>query len=811
MEYILYGALLALFIGAVALSSRSSRKARAAGRGTDGDSEDRPWPSWSARQDASASTSQATPPTLPDRQRRQASADQSLDESVHSQVSELVSSFSIHVSYGGTASIDGAPSTSDECWIAPGDATLVGSRRIPGGMLYIGKQLPTVSYSYRVEPALIDPALSRQDRSPERSGESMGYWPCYSSIPPACRSGYLDWLEGGRVDPQAGIGYVFLFFYGLERRVLHDAQLDAGVHDEFPAIRTEVERLLSIYSESRSFQSYASGFLATLAALDPEGLPPYEATAEYGRSRSIPLDLRCAIAAEVLHRESLSTALAFAWATNDPTISLRTPALRCRDEFRELFHTRFDAKYPSGLRIPVCKRKIRVEYRPASASFGGMFTAPTDLPNITALVRPQREIAGLVEECMTALDPFSRKLGREATAESRLAAAALLPRDILATHAPAEVLQLAGAVADEIATESHALLDASRVLGPWLPKDGSKQAKKDAVAAATMLGTLGIGIEPDVRFGGTRLSLDDCVVAFRLDATDANAPSAAYVSASLLLHLAAVTAAADGEVSDDERRVLLGRVDSSTSLDPGERRRLAAHVEWLLSSPPSIAGVKKRLESVTAEKKAAIGRFLALVTLADGRVDADEVKSLTKSYKLLGLDPGSVHVELHALQAESRPTDTPISVRSARPSAPGVPIPPRDEEPLKSEPQSSLDMSLVASKLQESASVSAMLSSIFEDEEEPPTSESGQTSALDAVALEGQLDSAHRSMLQQLSQRSRWSRDEFDTIADRLELMPDGALDAINDAAWDTCDEPAIEDGVELEINQTVCQQLLAT
>ena len=40
----------------------------------------------------------------------------------------------------------------------------------------------------------------------------MGYWPSYSSISPEARAAYLGWLSTGKSDPQADIGYVFLYF-----------------------------------------------------------------------------------------------------------------------------------------------------------------------------------------------------------------------------------------------------------------------------------------------------------------------------------------------------------------------------------------------------------------------------------------------------------------------------------------------------------------------------------------------------------------------------------------------------------------------
>ena len=75
----------------------------------------------------------------------------------------------------------------------------------------------------------------------------MHYWPCYSMIDPASRAAYLHWLASGRKDPAAAVGYVFLFFYGIERRVLVDAQTSEQARSEIDGLLAEVERLLGIY------------------------------------------------------------------------------------------------------------------------------------------------------------------------------------------------------------------------------------------------------------------------------------------------------------------------------------------------------------------------------------------------------------------------------------------------------------------------------------------------------------------------------------------------------------------------------------
>ena len=85
-----------------------------------------------------------------------------------------------------------------------------------------------------------------------------------SSLPsrsPEARRAYLQWLSSGRKAPHANIGYVFLFFYGLERRVFVDAKTDQAAAGDIPIIIAEVERLLSIYGKNNSFNNYASRFV----------------------------------------------------------------------------------------------------------------------------------------------------------------------------------------------------------------------------------------------------------------------------------------------------------------------------------------------------------------------------------------------------------------------------------------------------------------------------------------------------------------------------------------------------------------------
>lgn len=63
---------------------------------------------------------------------------------------------------------------------------------------------------------------------------------------------------------------------------------------------------------------------------------------------------------------------------------------------------------------------------------------------------------------------------------------------------------------------------------------------------------LGVGVEPDVRFGGPPLSVDGKVVVFRLRPEAPATTSAEYAGAAATLQLAAAVAHADGGVAPEE-------------------------------------------------------------------------------------------------------------------------------------------------------------------------------------------------------------------------------------------------------------------
>lgn len=702
------------------------------------------------------------------------------------------------VRYTERPSVLGDP---EKCWVTEDRKVSVQGYDIPGGLVYVGEHLAGVGPWSGVEPALINPKLPADRSRPDREGQGMGYWPSYSEIPSSCRAAYLEWLAGGRIDPRAYIGYVFIFFYGLERRAISDARNLETARQELPLIREEAQRLLNLYSHNRSFKSYASRFIDLLDATLATNRRGYETEPPApSESWEVPLQFKVGLAHLALDAHPIPAPWAIAWLECDPETHLRTPAKRCRDEFRRLFELRYKERHGDGIVLKPNKTKVSAHYRPASASFGSVVDVPVgDLPDLTALSGPVKKLREIGDQCCNELDAYSRWLGRNPESGGSLGAIALLPDELVETAQGTEVDALVHWLHGSLSDGDRTLLDASDLITRWPSAKSEKLTKAESVLIAQFLQKRGFGLEPDVRFGGPPLSADGKVLLFRLAPESPSAPSPPYVGATALLHLAAAVSASDGSISEKEEEHLERHMEASLDLTPGEPERLSALLQWLLAVPPGLTGLKKRLAEFKEPQRETIGRFLVTVAGADGHIGPAEITTLSKIYRLLGLEADAVFSHVHALS--TAPATEPVTIRPAEPSEGGRAIP----RPPSGEREFTLDMEAIAAKLDETAAVAALLGDVFADEETEPAGAPLPT----AEAVAG-LDPLHSAFLRALVERPVWDRNEMEELAARIGVLPDGAIDLVNDAALEKVGDPLCEGEDTIQIDHQVLEELLS-
>jgi len=413
-------------------------------------------------------------------------------------------------------------------------------------------------------------------------------------------------------------------------------------------------------------------------------------------------------------------------------VRLRTPAERCPAEFAALFRERFEARFPAG-----CRNDREL------------------LPDLVTLA----------EDSADDLARFSRAIGKDGGTPD-LVALSRLPAQLVPGRP--ELRELSALVAG-----SPKALAARALLALWPIEEGVQPERAECVLYAQLLAKLGVGVEPDARFGGPRWKIGMQLQLFQLPPAALQAPSKDYSAAVQVVQLAAAVSAADGEISAPEREALREALAANLGLTPEERERLEVHVTWRLANPPKTLGLERRARSMTPDEREGIAVFLVRVACADGRIDPGEVRILERAYRLLELDPARVHTDLHTNAVGGESGDGP-----------------------------EIDHERVAAMRAETARVSTLLASIFVEDEELETAADEPESTIPG------LDAAHAGLLLALAERPEWPRDDLEELAARFELLPDGALDTLNEHAFDEIGDPLWEGDDPVEIDMDVARQL---
>lgn len=676
-------------------------------------------------------------------------------------------------------------------WLSPEQSVEVAGEKIRGGLLYFGDDRSARHGAS--EPSLINPKLKVARGVIDISERLTSYWSSYDNISPEARRGYLQWLSSGRKAAHANIGYVFLFFYGLERRVFVDAKKDGAAAAEIPTIIAEVERLLSIYDENYSFKNYAGSFLAFLR--QGEVLPKRYQQAPplplpYGYE--MPIELRIGLGQLATDKQPMPSDWALAWVLSDHSIGKRTPVTRCKDAFAQLFHLRYAERHGSGMVLPKNKTRLRYQYTTASAVLPPQdLDGLSDIPDVMAANAVRKKLQLLVDDCTAQLEPYSRYVGRNPDTPEALEGLLQLPVILWPASARSELDALRHRIGDGMVVMSFGEL-AGRL------QNAGTLSREKVITLARALESLHIGIEPDVLAGSRTPKPEDSVALFATQVEDGDLrASPAYSAASVTLDLACAVAAADGDTSPQEILLLSQHVDSWSHLSGAHRKRLKAHLRLQLKQPPTLQSLKKKLEPLSETAKRVVASFLAHLAQADGEVSPAEVKLLERVYKTLQLDPQSLYSDLHVAASGN-----PVSPSQPAPSVPVNTL-------AKPESGFVLDPERIAQLQRETEQVSALLAQVFVDEtaEREEVEATVDEATVDASLVFG-LDADHSAFLRVLVSRSEWARDELEAVASDMELMLDGALEQINDMGFEHFDMPVTEGDDPFEINPEVKDKL---
>lgn len=542
------------------------------------------------------------------------------------------------------------------------------------------------------------------------------------------------------------------------------------------------------YGENNSFRRYSSELLTAARLLHAIPSPAPEVTADTGWGTTQHL----AIAQVVAARQPLPADLAFLWAralsdeARSSTWNVVLPELKSR------FAQIYSARYPTGLEIPPGRSRLEVRYRWACPD-GGQDTVRTDLPDITRTVAPVRPLIGILQEALDELTELRRvRRGKNRTAVAELIA---MPEALRAQEVLPDAFRPLANQIDELLTDSpHALISTKDILSACGLNHLTKIGKRDATTLAQALAALGYGMEPDVRFLAQSPTVNGANVVFRLAVDASRSPTPAYAAALLLVQSALTVAGSSDEISESELQTAVRAIEAQFVLPDSERQRLEAHIHWLRVNPPSIARLESRVRQLPAPQREAFAGVLVDIAGADGHISPAEIRIIERFYRALGLEPSRMHADLHhaSLGARGRPRST--------------------------DAHAALDADVIARKLEETARVQSVLAQIFAEEESPeprsttPPSTVAEPDPAPTSRLVAGLDPDHARLLQSVldAEGGEWERSAFESICEALDLLPDGALEILNEASFTVVGEALLEGEDPLYLNDFARAELQA-
>ena len=679
-------------------------------------------------------------------------------------------------------------------WIPKDGNAHVAGREI-GGMVYVGRG-PRTGHDRHPDNAFIDPSKNVATRGGDYQGEGMDFWPNYSTIDARSRAAYLDWLSRGRSDTRYDVGYVFLYFYGLERRVFVD-KTDAR---ERADIIVEVRRLLEIYGNNHSIRRYLGAFIDTTSLLDSSGEP--QPVFEHD-GYEVPASVLLALGRIAARGEPLTSDWLLSWLLCHPETRLRTPAKRAFAEFQAHFRHVFDLEYPEGLKIRMPKRRLKLQYHAASGNFTRNLSKYLgDIPDVSGLSAPLRIAQRIADTSADGLDKYSRYLGRNPSGKGTIKAHALLPEALWPLFPCPEKEELQTWATKRI--EAGGLVPVEDVVEQLEGTRPYKIGKRQLIGVADALARLGVGLAPDPRFALRKPQLGEPVVFFHLpqDTRTIESPGDAYRSAILNLAVATLVAHADGQIDHAERQHLAGQIEANQSVTEAERGRLHANLSWMIAVPPDIGMLRTRLRDAPEDLRGALGQLAVVAAGADGAIDPEEIRVIERLYMVMGLERERVYADLHALTSAPEPVTVRPADRVTREFA--IPSPP-PEAPADAV---TLDAARVSAVMADTARVSQVLGDIFSDgdDDDEESVDDSVTGAEDGFSG---LDAPHRAVVSVLITRHQWTEDEIAGLADEHQLMAAGALEVINEWAFDKFDDALIEEYDLYEINGDIVQQVM--
>jgi len=600
-------------------------------------------------------------------------------------------------------------------WAPPGAPVQIAGRTIHG-MIYTAD----MARGWGNEPS----AISRADTvdSDASVQEELPYYPNYSALTPSQRAFYLDWLARGRRDDQPDAlptGYLFLFFYGIERRMLVERDYDSSLWYEV----YELLRLYGLTRNSRSLVSYFSDFLHFTSY--SQGAAEYaivcQTLLELQERRISELALTLTLANHHRMGQPLGWAIAHLVAKNLEDSRRSVVIERTGEAFKGMFRKRFEDLYPEGLSLQAAKRDQTVQYETGNSSINPRLcgylsgnsrpeaAVTLKVPGVMGIKSQFKNLSVIWNQCIEDLSGYSRAISRLSSSASvsnqdRLKAHLALPAEIRKNHLhplsdPFETAFQACPEIDDIRFMPVAVL--AGLLG-FEERASLTQGQSEELAA--LIESLAHTIAPHPVILNLPLAWNQEVA---ITACPAVSSAPKELGGLLrLLYLAVLVASADGTIDESEMEVFHRTIRIG---DEYSRIQIRATEAALTRDTHAVSKHLPRIaKSMHQEERMSVFKLLVHIACSDELLSSDENRLLRRIGKAFQLADNTLD---DILADDSSFQTVTVSRGKARSGGEAIPQPAQ-----LAAPAFSLNMDRIAALTAETEEVVSILSKALAEE-----------------------------------------------------------------------------------------------
>lgn len=635
---------------------------------------------------------------------------------------------------------------------------------LPLYLVYVGEHKSNL-------PHLVDPSLRIGTANADLKA-SMGYWPSYQDITENDRSTYLSWLAGGRNDPRADIGLVFLYFYGLEARALDERK-------DHWKILVELTRLYKIYSGHGSFSRYCRDLMIWLIH-ENQSWTTRELLAQFNfliLSQAItirhfqPVFMR--IFGDLADAELLCVV-----SSIHLNLTLPKGSSQFQDASKKMYLERL-AKYSFNKLELEKKPSIIVKYSSASSlrysvTAKGPYYKPSDK---------------LLSDLTIAWDDVKKEI----SSFNKLAKAGSIFADLVDPQkSTIESNSSLKALKNFLVFDEHKKVTMAEVI-KCIGKTPEDVTNTNATILMETVKKFGIAIEPDPDVSGKGFKESDSIIFFRGEPITSDLSK--WIAVINLFDLAISIALADGEADKATINHIVNYISTHFKLSKEDEKRLKKRAIVLEDSKLVSSTIAKRIAATASVAQAnVIAKFLFSVVALDGKLKPNESKALQRVFSIFELPAERFDKLVSDYTSGTKEELVVLKEASTSKGKKGVKI----NQPKPNAKELELDPTAVNNAFAEAEEVAKIMASVFADDESEVISINEREQAIHPSTTIS-LSEVERNVLETVLTQKVWLISEVETHCKKAGLMYGAFLIKINEYYEFTKEMTLLEeDGEEL-------------